>query len=137
MSTQLPTASPNPPPSADELNALIDRLTDDQKAAVLEKLLPPYLMTVVSSRTVSDRDGRVLGYYIPAAMMPTDSPLFADSTPAVPSSLAAKNAATSDAATKHPAPATGEVASEVAPPGRRLKTVADGGTDITEIGAGD
>lgn len=58
----------SPPLSAidsDELASMLDRLNDDQRRYVVQQLLPSILANVREPRSVTDLDGRVIGYYMP------------------------------------------------------------------------
>ncbi len=57
------------PAFAGDLGPLLDRLTDDQKRSVVRHLLPPFLASVREPRSVTDPDGRVVGYFLPAAAL--------------------------------------------------------------------
>lgn len=75
MSCSIASSIPLPVPmDTEQLLELLDRLSDDQKRVVLQRLLPPVLASVREPRAIHDLQGRVLGYYVPKRVL-TDGDL--------------------------------------------------------------
>jgi hypothetical protein len=62
-----------PAVDCDELATLVDRLNDDQRRFVVQQLLPSLLAGVREPRSMTDADGRLIGYFLPTKSLDGDN----------------------------------------------------------------
>lgn len=77
MSGPLASSLPLPTIDNEDLVTVLDRLSDDQKRFVVQQLLPSILADVREPRSVTDLDGRLIGYYMPRQSLAGDDLLTA------------------------------------------------------------